>query len=112
MISPFPSASPYLNPLSNPFYSWTTLSLLVRLNDPPSSPNGLLELYVNDQLAISQAGLIIRTTPTLGITRMMFSTFFGGSEDSWAAKGDERAYFRNLKVSSVIFFSSLLWHTY
>ncbi|KZO98762.1 polysaccharide lyase family 14 protein, partial [Calocera viscosa TUFC12733] len=64
--------------------SWQTISLLVQLNDPPSASNGLVELYVNNQLAISQPGLVFRTTDNItSVGGLYFSTFFGGSDTTY-----------------------------
>ncbi|EJU04127.1 hypothetical protein DACRYDRAFT_20755 [Dacryopinax primogenitus] len=78
--------------------TWQTISLLVQLNDP-SAANGLVELYVNNHLAISQPGLVFRTNESIAsIGGMFFSTFFGGSDPSWATPTQQYTYYRNVEL--------------
>jgi len=76
---------------------WNTITILVQLNDPTSS-NGNMQLYFNNDLAINQTGLKIRTDSSLMANGLFFSTFFGGSDSSFATPQTVHTYFRNLQV--------------
>ncbi|GAA5938223.1 uncharacterized protein JCM15063_000670 [Sporobolomyces koalae] len=75
---------------------WTTITQLVSLNTPGFA-NGLLYLWANNTLALAQTGLVWRTQSSVTLSKIMFSTFFGGSDSSWDSHGG-RAYFRNFEV--------------
>ncbi|THG94548.1 hypothetical protein EW145_g8118 [Phellinidium pouzarii] len=96
---------------------WSRVSLLVQLNNPPSSSNGFIALYFNDVLAISQNGVQFRTSDsvTAGGFFLLVSTFtlhsktkntpdnylrtfFGGDDSSWATPNDTHTYFRNIAM--------------
>ncbi|KAF8625409.1 hypothetical protein AX15_005374 [Amanita polypyramis BW_CC] len=75
---------------------WNRLTMLVLLNDPPDLANGNVLLYFNDVLAINETDLQIRSRSSLVANGMYFSTFFGGSDSSYATPQTTHAYFRNL----------------
>lgn len=62
---------------------WYSLEQEVQLNTPGQN-NGEVGLWVNGQLAIEQRGLRFRDVPQLKIEGIIFSTFFGGNDASWA----------------------------
>jgi hypothetical protein len=76
---------------------WNSITLLVLLNDPSSS-NGVMQLYFNEDLTINQTGLQIRTDSSLMANGLFFSTFFGGSDSSFATPQTVHTYFRNLQL--------------
>jgi len=78
--------------------SWSRVTLLVLLNSPVSAVNGYVAVYFNDVLALSQGGLQIRAGDSIDAGGLYFSTFFGGSDSSWAPASDQHAYFRNIEL--------------
>lgn len=77
---------------------WSRITMLVQLNNPPSLANGNIQLYFNDALAINQTGLQIRTSSSLVANGLFFSTFFGGSDQTYATPQTTHTYFRNLRL--------------
>ncbi|GAA5823504.1 hypothetical protein JCM5353_006284 [Sporobolomyces roseus] len=75
---------------------WTTITQLISLNTPPFA-NGLLYLWANNTLALAHTGLVWRTNEDVTLSKIMFSTFFGGSDSSWDSEGGN-SYFRNFQV--------------
>ncbi|GAA5974052.1 hypothetical protein JCM8115_002069, partial [Rhodotorula mucilaginosa] len=75
---------------------WTRLTQLVSLNTPGHA-NGVLILYANDTLALAQTGIVYRTSQDVTLKNVLFSTFFGGSDNTWDSTGGA-AYFRNFAV--------------
>ncbi|GAA6009233.1 hypothetical protein JCM11491_004239 [Sporobolomyces phaffii] len=75
---------------------WTTITQVIALNTPGYA-NGQLFLWANNSLALAHTGIVFRTSESVTLSKIMFSTFFGGSEDSWNSKGG-RSYFRNFEV--------------
>ncbi|KAG6917309.1 hypothetical protein DXG01_002967 [Tephrocybe rancida] len=77
---------------------WNRVTLLIRLNDPPNVANGNIQLYYNDLSAIDQQGLQLRTNPQVYLNGFYFSTFFGGSDNSWATPNTTHTYYRNIML--------------
>lgn len=77
---------------------WHSLELGVFLNDPLTK-NGSIELWFDGKQVINAHGLHFRDVEELQIDGVLFSTFFGGGSDRWAAKKTEYAEFRNFSVS-------------
>ncbi len=77
---------------------WTLLELELRLNTPPRH-DGSLRLWVDEKLVVEQGGLRFRDVGALRIDGLMFSTFFGGNDASWATPGTTSVYFANFAVS-------------
>ncbi|PFH51485.1 polysaccharide lyase family 14 protein [Amanita thiersii Skay4041] len=77
---------------------WSRITLLIQLNNPPNIANGLVRLYFNDLLATEQTGLQFRSSASLAADGMYFSTFFGGSDPSWATPNLTHTYYRNLHM--------------
>ncbi|KIJ49530.1 polysaccharide lyase family 14 protein [Sphaerobolus stellatus SS14] len=78
--------------------AWNRVTLLVRLNNPGKFANGNVMLYYNDIPAITQGGLQMRTDTRVVASGLFFSTFFGGSDSSWASTVDQSTYFRNFRI--------------
>ncbi|KAG6917310.1 hypothetical protein DXG01_002968 [Tephrocybe rancida] len=77
---------------------WNRITMLVRLNDPPNVANGNVQLYYNDLKAIDQQNLQIRSSSSVTANGFYFSTFFGGSDDSWKTPTETHTYFRNIRL--------------
>jgi len=77
---------------------WNHITLLVQMNNPPDVANGNIELYFNGVQALAQQNLQIRAASNLSINGLFFSTFFGGSDPTWATPNTTHTYFRNLEL--------------
>ncbi|KAG6866365.1 hypothetical protein C0991_005286 [Blastosporella zonata] len=78
---------------------WSRITLLIRLNDPPNVANGNIQLFYNDLSAIDQQGLQLRTNSGVYLNGFYFSTFFGGSDTSWATPNTTHTYYhRNIML--------------
>jgi len=49
-------------------------------------------------MLVNQTGLQIRSNDTVRTNGMYFSTFFGGSDDTWATPVTTHTYFRNIRL--------------
>ncbi|KAG0331147.1 hypothetical protein BG004_001801 [Podila humilis] len=78
---------------------WTRLDMIMSLNEPAGSQNGLLEVYMNGNKVVSLDNIPYRTTGMVGFQGIMFSSFFGGSDPSYATPVDTNIYFRNMQLS-------------
>ncbi|KAF9531649.1 polysaccharide lyase family 14 protein [Crepidotus variabilis] len=74
------------------------ITLVVQLNNPPNVANGHFAIYFNDVLAAQETNLQIRAADTVAANGFYFSTFFGGSDTSWATPVDAHTYFRNIRL--------------
>jgi hypothetical protein len=66
---------------------WHRLEQHVRLNTP-GSDNGEIDVVLDGKPVFQQAGLRFRDVSSLKINGILFSTFFGGADESWAAASD------------------------
>lgn len=78
---------------------WQSMQLLVKLNKP-GQIDGQIRVQINQTPTLSRQGLIFRTEEKLGIDGVFFSSFFGGSDDSWATPSSTFIDFADFKVSS------------
>jgi hypothetical protein len=77
---------------------WNHIALLVQLNNPVDVANGNVEVYFNNVQAFAQQNLQIRASTAVTAGGLYFSTFFGGSDDSWATPNTTHTYFRNFEL--------------
>ncbi|KAF9788120.1 hypothetical protein BJ322DRAFT_607095 [Thelephora terrestris] len=77
---------------------WNRISLLVQLNGEAQIANGQIQVFYNDVLAITHQNLQFHGTFDLSIGGLFFSTFYGGSDSSWAPSNTTHAYFRNVQL--------------
>jgi hypothetical protein len=78
---------------------WHTIQQEVVLNDPRKA-NGKIRVWVDGRHVIDKGQLVFRTTDRIKIDGLMFQTFFGGGEPSWASPKDQRAQFADFKIYS------------
>ena len=79
---------------------WNTIKERLVLNSP-GVPNGVLQVWVNGVQKINYSGIIFRVDQNVKADGFIISSFFGGSDSSWAPKKDTFSYFRNFKYSDV-----------
>lgn len=85
---------------------WHAVSLHVRVNSPASASNGLVRLHVDGVLVETRDAARLRAADgdATRITQLLFSTFHGGNDPTWAPRGADGgyatvyAYFDNLAV--------------
>lgn len=77
---------------------WQKIKLVVSINDIDQH-NGKIQAYLNEQLFFERSDFVFRTTKSIQIERLMFETFFGGDDITWAPKKQEKLWIRNLEVS-------------
>jgi hypothetical protein len=76
---------------------WYTLEQEVDLNTPKKS-DGRIKVWVNGKQVMDIRNLEFRSTDSLKIQGIFFSTFFGGHDASWATPNDTYADFANFAV--------------
>jgi hypothetical protein len=79
---------------------WALTEQEVRLNTPGQA-DGSITVWVNGTQVFQQGGLVYRTTPSLKIDGLFFSTFFGGGDSSWASPSDQYAEFAEFSIRPV-----------
>ncbi|KAG2132024.1 polysaccharide lyase family 14 protein [Suillus bovinus] len=77
---------------------WSRITILVQLNNESLVANGNIVLYFNDVQALSQQNLYFRSVNDFAIGGLYFSTFFGGSDPSWATPQTVHTYYRNIQM--------------
>ena len=77
---------------------WYTLTQHVKLNTP-GFYDGVVEVWVNDTEVFRKSNIRFRLAGAgWKITGMYFSTFFGGSDSSWATTKSEAIYFDDFSI--------------
>jgi N-sulfoglucosamine sulfohydrolase len=71
-----------------------SVSLHVRVNDPPEAANGFSRLYIDGELIERHEDLRLRGTPGKAslINKFMFSSFHGGHMPEWAPRDEQGNY--------------------
>lgn len=82
-----------------PTSRWTCVEQEVRLNDPGKS-NGSVRVLLDGKPVLQEGALTYRSTSSLQIDGLFFSTFFGGGDSTWATPRTQYADFADVKVSA------------
>ena len=98
MPSAYGHGMPWNGPNFNNHGEWTTVETRVRLNTPGHN-DGIIQGWQNGQLVFENYNLRFRDTWDLHIENLAFSTFFGGSDQSWAPDYDVHIDFDDFVVS-------------
>ncbi|KAI8980891.1 hypothetical protein BDB01DRAFT_796002 [Pilobolus umbonatus] len=77
---------------------WTRMEIYVKLNSG-SDTNGILQVWQDGSLMINQQHIQYRSNDDIGISSIMFSTFFGGGSVDYASTVDTATYFKNIQYS-------------
>jgi len=77
---------------------WNRVTMLVRLNSPTNVANGQVVLYFNDVQVLEHDDIHFRSSDVITAGGLYFSTFYGGSDKSWAPSSLMHTYFRNFKM--------------
>ena len=78
---------------------WTKVQETVHLNTPGQA-NGYITVYINGVPALDAVGLTFRTVSSLQINGLYLSTFFGGSDKTWATPQTQYVDFAGFGVTS------------
>jgi hypothetical protein len=76
---------------------WYTVTERITMN-VPGSRNGTIQVLINGMQVVEAGNLTLRNTGATGIDGLLFSTFFGGSDASWASPKDQWTEFRDFSV--------------
>ena len=76
---------------------WYTIRQEVNLGQ--ANHHGRISLWINDELKVQITNVVMRTSSSIKIDGVFFSTFYGGSEKYYGNHGDTYSYFRNIKVT-------------
>jgi hypothetical protein len=76
---------------------WVTVEQEIVLNDPGAA-NGVARIWIDGTLRLELRDLVFRQVPAVQIEGLMFSTFFGGSDLSWASPRDQEAHFTDFAL--------------
>lgn len=76
---------------------WIELQLEVVLNTPGKA-DGTARAWVDRRPVVDQTDVAFRTVADIHIAGLMFSTFFGGSDRSWASPKDQHIEFADFRA--------------
>jgi len=77
---------------------WNHVTMLVRLNSPTDTANGQVTLFFNGVQVLDHDDIYFRQKDVITTGGLYFSTFFGGSDPSWAPPNLTHTYFRNFQL--------------
>ena len=78
--------------------AWTSIAEEVVMNTPGAA-DGTVRVWVNGRLVIDQGGIVLRERPGVGVDGLLFATFFGGHDKSWASPVAQYAEFADFSLS-------------
>jgi len=82
--------------------SWDTLSQTISLNSFSGivpNQDGIVQVSFNGKQVINFNKVIYRTLPTVGHQGIIFMTFFGGSDMTWATPTLQYTYYKNFVLT-------------
>ena len=79
--------------------AWTSIVERVTANTPGSA-DGSIEVWADGHRVVDAKGLTLATGPTATIDGLLFATFFGGSDASWATPRDQSADFADFALTA------------
>lgn len=85
---------------SLPKGNWIKVDLTVKVNDP-GVKNGVVKVALNGKQVFQRDEIVYRTNSKLQTGALFFSTFFGGSDESYGATKDESLFFGDLSICSL-----------
>ena len=78
---------------------WECVETYARMNDP-GKHNGVIVSWLNGEKALEVTNLRFRDRADLKIDKMLFETFFGGGDSSWASPRKQSASFDNFVMAT------------
>jgi len=76
---------------------WYNIKMRIGLSPDPNKKDTLLA-WVNGKKTLSRK-LNLRKKKSYGINQVMFSLFFGGNDETWHTKKNEKVYFRKFLIN-------------
>jgi len=77
---------------------WYRIDMQVKMNSAPDVNDGKAVLYIDGEKLVEVNDLRLSGDPQVQINKFMFSTFYGGSDSSWAPSKTTYMYFDNFNV--------------
>ncbi|WP_141733379.1 polysaccharide lyase [Oligoflexus tunisiensis] len=79
---------------------WAFVEIEVKANRVGQN-DGMVRVAIDAQEVYKRSDFSMRTTDQLKLSRLFFSTFFGGSSPGSATRKDERVYFADLQLTAM-----------
>ena len=83
-----------------PVGQWLTITQRIAMNSSPETHDGIVEVWIDGEKRLSRTDLRWRTTGDFGIDLLAYSSFYGGSDASWAPDETTFARFDEFRVST------------
>ncbi|WP_431272618.1 polysaccharide lyase [Dankookia sp. P2] len=80
-----------------PAGTWAELAQEVVLNTPGRA-DGRIRLWLDGRPVLDRGGLLLRETAAVRVDGLLFASFFGGSDPSWASPRDQSAEFSGFEL--------------
>jgi hypothetical protein len=76
---------------------WNKVQQFIRINTP-GQPNGILQLFINGVLVMQSTEVVYRTSSSLTLSGLFFSTFFGGDSPAYAPMTNQFSFFKDFRL--------------
>lgn len=76
---------------------WVVVDEEVVMN-APGRADGVIRIWVDGRRVLDHGGLRLREGAEIGVDGLLFSTFFGGNDPTWASPRDQSADFAGFEV--------------
>ncbi|EWH02598.1 polysaccharide lyase [Halomonas sp. BC04] len=76
---------------------WISVEQEVILNTP-GQDNGMARIWIDGRPVLEKGGLVYRTSESVSIDGLMFSTFFGGTGEGWRTPRDQSVDFAAFRL--------------
>lgn len=80
-------------------HKWHKIRQEVHLNEQPGE-KGYIKLWLDNNAEVYITDVVMRHNTDFDIDGLLFSTFYGGGDSSWACPRDTYTYFRNFRMST------------
>ena len=77
---------------------WHVLEQEIKLNNGDAQ-DGVFRVWVNGKNVINREDVVFRLSPNIFIEGLMFNSFFGGGDESWASPKDQFILFDDFMVA-------------
>lgn len=83
-----------------PVGRWFTVTQRIAMNSAPDAYDGAVEVWIDGELRLSETEMRWRTTGDYAVDQLSYSSFYGGSDESWAPSDTSYARFAEFRVAS------------
>ncbi len=78
---------------------WHHVVTRIKMNTP-TNKDGIVQAWWDDKLVVDRQNIRFRDVDTFGVSKLVFDTFFGGNDITWAPEHDVYIYYDDFIISN------------